>query len=193
MKKVDPCHEFQNLSDIQLIEVMLSNEMAHSCVYLRHKAYCLNFLKSRGLTEADALDLYQDATIVLYEKVKHTDFKLTSSIQTYLNSVCYYQSLAKRKSGFNKNIELTNDIDENIKDWFLEEDEQSQEKINKINMALTNLKNSGDKCYERLNLFYYEKLKNDEIARRLGLQDATTVKNLINRCRKLLKSMLGIE
>lgn len=193
MSKVNPCTEFENLSDLQLIDVMLTNENAHSCIYLRHKTYCINFMMSKGASEFDARDIYQDATIVLYEKVKGGEFKLTSSIQTYLNSICYFQLLARGKSTYNKKIVLNEDIDENIQDWFEDEDEFIQERINKMNAALEELKSKGDKCHERIKLFYYEKLKNEEIAKRLGLQDATTVKNLINRCRNILKEMLGIK
>lgn len=148
---------------------------------------------SKGASEDDALDIYQDATIVLYEKIRNTEFRLTSSIQTYLNSICYYQLLARGKSSYANKIVLKEEVDDNIEDWFAEDDEVVQEKINKIRSALEDLKNKGDKCYERLNLFYYEKLKNEEIANRLGLQDAATVKNLINRCRNILKTMLGMK
>lgn len=148
---------------------------------------------SKGASENDALDIYQDATIVLYEKVRNTEFRLTSSIQTYLNSICYNQLRSRGKSSYTKNIVLKEEIDENAQDWFAEEDEITQEQINKIGSALEDLKSKGDKCYERLNLFYYKKLKNKEIAERLGLQDSATVKNLINRCRNILKTILDIK
>jgi RNA polymerase sigma factor (sigma-70 family) len=193
MNRIKPCSDFDNLSDIQLLEVMLTNDNAHSCIYLRHKTYCIDFMMSKGASENDALDIYQDATIVLYEKIRNTDFRLTSSIQTYLNSICYYQLLARGKSSYTKKIVLKDEVDENVQDWFADDDEIAQEKINKIRSALEDLKSKGDKCYERLNLFYYEKLKNEEIANRLGLQGATTVKNLINRCRNILKTMIGIK
>jgi DNA-directed RNA polymerase specialized sigma24 family protein len=88
---------------------------------------------------------------------------------------------------------LKEEVDENIQDWFEEDDEIVQEKTKKILNAFVDLKKNGDKCYERLNLFYYENLKNEEIANRLGLKDATTVKNLINRCRNIIKTMLGVK
>lgn len=192
MSRLNQFSEFKNLSDSQLLEVMLTNEHVHTFIYLRHKEYCISFMMSKGALENDALDIYQDATIVLYEKIRDTNFKLTSSIQTYLNSICYYKFLSRSKSNYNKKIVLKNEFCENAQDWFAEDDEIAQEKINLILKALEELKNKKDKCYERLNLFYYAKLKNEEIAARLGIQDAKTVKNLINRCRNYLKMMLGI-
>ena len=114
MSRVNPCSEFDNLSDIQLLEVMLTNDNAHSCIYLRHKTYCINFMISKGASEIDALDIYQDATIVLYEKNRDPEFRLTSSIQTYLNSICYNQLLARSKSSYTKKIVLKEEVDENV-------------------------------------------------------------------------------
>lgn len=193
MSRLKFCTDFEKLNDIQLLELMLKDENVHSCIYLRHKDYCINYMISKGVTEIDALDIYQDATIVLYEKTQNKEFKLTSSIQTYLNSICYYQFLAKRKDNYTKKILLKEEFDENIQDWFEEDDEIVQEKTKKILSAFVDLKNNGDKCYERLYLYYYEKLKNEEIANRLGLKDAKTVKNLINRCRNIIKTKLSVK
>ena len=193
MSEINFCLEFENLNDSELLGEMLTNDIAHSCIYMRHKNYCINFMMSRGASENDALDIYQDATIVLYEKIQNSGFRLTCSIQTYLNSVCYYQLLARAKSSYVKKILLTDDIDDSIQDWFETEVEENQEKINKILFALETLRIKGHKCFERLRLFYYLKLKNDEIAKRLNLQDADTVKNLIGRCRTILKSMVGVN
>ncbi len=193
MNRVNPCAEFASLSDVQLLEIMLTNEKAHSCIYLKHKSYCISFMRSKGSSESDALDIYQDATIVLYEKIQSAGFILSCSLQTYLNSICFNQLLCRNTSSYNKKIELKDEIDENVQDWFVENDELINEKINIVLSALNNLKSNGDKCYERLNLFYYHKLKNEEIAIRLGLKDATTVKNLINRCRVKLKEIIGIK
>src|SRR5688572_4137857 len=132
MNGINPCTEFQNFTDGQILEVMLRNDAAHSCIYMRHKSYCINFMMSKGASENDAIDIYQDATIVLYEKVRNHGFKLTSSIQTYLNSICYNQLRARGKSSYNKKTILTEEIDENVHDWFEEDNEETQKKINKI-------------------------------------------------------------
>lgn len=186
------CSEFENFTDIQLLGEMLTNENAHSCIYLRHKTYCINFMKSKGASEDDAIDIYQDATIVLYEKIRNPEFKLKCSIQTYLNTVCYYQFLARIKSSYNKKVVLKEDIDESSQDWFEEETEIINEKIERLLKEFENLKENGDKCYERLRLFYYDNLSMAEIAVNQGLSNAKNAKNQVNRCRNLLKSLLGI-
>lgn len=191
MSRVNPCSEVDNLSDIQLLEAMLTNDNAHSCIYLRHKAYCMNFMMSKGASENDALDIYQDATIVLYEKIRDIEFKLTSSIQTYLNSICYYQLLARGKSSYTKKIVLKEEVDENIQDWFEQDDEETLKQIDKLQKGFAYLKDKGDKCYERLKLFYFDKLSTSDIAIILDLKNANVVKHLINRCRDVLRKLVS--
>ena len=192
MRGIKSCSEFVDFTDTQLLGKMLTNDNAHSCIYLRHKAYCIKFLMSKGASENDAMDIYQDATIVLYEKIKNSDFKLTSSIQTYLNSICYFQFLSRLKGNYANKIILTEDIDESLNDWFEEETELVNERIEKLNKIFDNLKTNGDKCYERLRLFYYEKLTTAEIAIKQGLKNTDSVKSQISKCRNLLKRKLGI-
>lgn len=192
MRGIKSCLEFADFTDIQLLDKMSSNENAHTCIYLRHKEYCIKFLMSKGASEHDAMDIYQDATIVLYEKIKFSDFKLTCSIQTYLNSICHFQFLGRLKGNYTKKIILTEDIDESLNDWFEEETEIVNERVEKLNKEFENLKTNGDKCYERLRLFYYEKLTTAEIAIKQGLTNADSAKSQISKCRNLLKRKLGI-
>lgn len=192
MSRINPCAEFENFTDSQLLDVMLTNDNAHTCIYERHKTYCINFMLSKSASENDAMDIYQDATIVLYEKIQDPEFRLTSSIQTYLNQICYNQLRARYKSSYNNKTVFTDEVGEYSQDWFEEETENVNAKIEKLLKEFENLKANGDKCYDRLRLFYYEKLSMAEIAIRQGLTNADNAKNQINRCRNLLKNILGV-
>jgi RNA polymerase sigma factor (sigma-70 family) len=191
MKAVNYCTEFENFPDSQLLAAMSENDNAHSCVYERHKKYCINFMLSKGAEEDAAMDIYQDATIVLYEKVRNPEFKLTCSIQTYLNSICYNQMRARKKGSYETKTVLTDDVDENINDWFEEENESDNLKIEKILKELGHMKERADKCHERLRLFYYESLSMADIAKRLGFSNADSAKAQIDKCRSALKKILA--
>lgn len=192
MSEINFCLEFENLNDSQLLGVMLTNDNAHSCTYIRHKNYCINFMMSKGASENDALDIYQDATIVLYEKIQNPEFRLTCSIQTYLNAICYYQLLGKATSRGGKMIVLTEDFDENYTDWFEEDTEIENANIEILLKEFEKLKTKGDKCYERLSLFYFKKLTMGEIAVKLGFSNADSAKVQIDKCRSILKRTLVV-
>ena len=108
-------------TDAELIELFKTSNDALDIIYRRHKEYCLNFMRAM-YNDYDAVrDIYQDAVIVLYENLNKTDFKLSCSIQTYLNSICRNQILVRLKHTSKyeiKDSEANNDYIENISDWF---------------------------------------------------------------------------
>jgi RNA polymerase sigma factor (sigma-70 family) len=149
-------------------------------------------MKKYGADEIDAIDIYQDATIVLYEKMKRGNFKLTASIQTYLNQICFNQYLARKKSSSKKMTVLTDEIDENINDWFEEYSTSKNEKIEIILRELDKLKNENDICYERIRSYYYDKLSTANIAEKFGLKDSNSAKEQLSKCRKKIKNKIGL-
>ena len=48
----------------------------------------LNMVVQHNGTEDEAKDVFQEAVIVLYDKVKQGGFELTSQLKTYLYSIC---------------------------------------------------------------------------------------------------------
>ncbi len=119
------------LPDASLIEALKDNVEILGVIYKKHKDYCLKFMRKQcnGKDyETIIEDIYQDATLVLYEKAKTGNFILTCSIQTYLNSICRNQLLnrfsAEQKiTQFNnedtasENEEEQNKWMPGIKDW----------------------------------------------------------------------------
>jgi RNA polymerase sigma factor (sigma-70 family) len=135
-------------------------------------------------------DLYQDAMIVLHQKVKDPSFQLTCSIQTYINSICRNQLLNKfkEKSRF---ISNGDDFDPGISDWFEDEFEDEKEnRLTTLEKALDHLKEKGEKCYEILTRFFYQKQSMDEIAAAMGYTNGDNVKNQKSRCQKKMKELV---
>jgi RNA polymerase sigma factor (sigma-70 family) len=193
MIHIDYCNEIKDLKDHEILALTSNNDNIFKCVYNKHKSYCLNFLKSKGANEDEAIDIYQDAAIILHEKSRDAKFVLTSNIQTYLNAVCFNKLRAKRGSKAEKNTVFIEGIEhENATDWYDDEESETREKLDQIVAVISVLKEKGDKCYERLHLFYYQKMSNSEIAKKLGLKDENVVKTAIQRCRGLLKRELGL-
>ena len=190
MIKIFHGDKFKIYSDDELISRMLENEDVFTYIYQKHREYCLNFMKSMGAEFEVAIDIYQDATIVLYEKVKVGGFELRCSIQTYLNSICRNQFLAKGKSKYRLTI-FIDDFDENIKDWFDDDNNIETEKIERILNGLRIMKDSKGNCYEILRLFFYENYSTDRIAKHFGYTNSDNAKNQKARCQKTLKKLAG--
>ena len=136
-------------------------------------------MKNGGSRE-DAKDLFHDALIVFNAKCKNKEFKLSSSISTYLYAICRYSWLneitRKKKS------------DEMIKSTFQDIEELTYKTINDPMEAIMRAINLlGDKCKEILLDYYYGKLSYEEIAVNLDYASGQVVRQQKYRCIQKLK------
>ena len=87
---------FSGLNDQELLVKIKENSDYLGIVYKRCKTNCLGFMRKMTngkIIDYELEDVFQDANIILYEKIVKGDFVLTSSFQTYMNSVCRFQLL----------------------------------------------------------------------------------------------------
>ncbi len=169
------------------------DDQALNFVYRKCRDYCINFMINSGADTEKAADLFQDAVIVFYEKVKNKDFELKSSIQTYLNSICRNQwltHLRDNKEVFVKDLETFEYLN-NLTDWFDEYEDERQSRINKITAALQQMEAAGGNCKELLLLFFYEKKNMEEIAAHFGYTNADNAKAQKYKCQERLKKMVN--
>lgn len=132
----------------------------------------------------EAKDIFQDALVVLIEKAYRKEFDLTSTIGTYLYSICrnlWLEQLRKGKNFISLNdsfshldATITFIIDETIPDTF--ED---------VSKAIESL---GDPCRKLLEYYYYENLSWVEIASSLGYSSAASARNQKYKCLERIRN-----
>ena len=166
---------------------------ACASLYKKHKDYCIRFMKSKFEDEEEIKDIFQDAIIVFIENVRNKNLKLEkTSIQTYLNSVCFNQ-LKIRFNIKNKPFlsgddeKLYNNYKSDITDWLSEMDSEKKERLEIIQVELDRLKISGPQCYELLMNFYFKKKTMEEIAKIMNYTNADNAKTQNYKCKERLK------
>jgi len=120
-----------------------------------------------------AKDVFQDALVILIEKVNHLEHDLTCSIKTYLYSICrrlWLEQLRKDK----KTIHLTDSYDHIETDLVIINHDTIPDIYDEINDAIEKL---GNPCKQLLEAFYYKNMSWDEIAKALGYKNAASAKN----------------
>jgi RNA polymerase sigma factor (sigma-70 family) len=134
---------------------------------------------SKGGSNEDAKDIFQEALIIFYEKARQKDFQLTAAISTYLYSVCRFlwkDQLVKKKGNptaeFSSNLSSADETE-------LQEVLKKEEQFIKMETVLNQI---GEKCLELLQLFYYKGLRMKEIASKLGLKSEKIAKNQKYKC-----------
>ena len=191
---------FSELSDQELLIRIRDNSDYLGVVYKRCKPNCINFMRKMtngSIPEYDLDDVFQDATIILYEKIVKGNFVLTASFQTYLNSVCRFQllnTIGKNKLTTDYEDNTMSDDDENpmgfistITDSLDEIEDYKEELFKAIERALEKMKVAGGKCYDLLTQFWYKKRSMIELTEIFEYTNPANAKNQKAKCQERLR------
>ena len=195
-------NNFSNLTDQELLVKIKENSDYLGIVYKRCKSNCLGFMRkmtSGKISDYELEDVFQDANIILYEKIVKGDFVLTATFQTYLNSVCRFQLLntlekSKLTTDYQDNSDDNEDENPNgyhssITDSLDAVDHSNEPQFLAIETALEKMKAAGGHCYELLTLFWYHKKSMNELTEIFGYTNADNAKNQKARCQKRLEKL----
>jgi RNA polymerase sigma factor (sigma-70 family) len=147
-----------------------------------------SLILSNNGTPDDARDIFQEAMIVLYEKVKTGSFELNCLIKTYLYSVCRRLWL-KRLSQLQRISPEVEKLEETVP---VEEDLENHEQRNiDFQVMERSLKSLGEPCKSLLEAYYHQKKNMVEIAARFGYTNADNAKNQKYKCLMRLKKIFS--
>ncbi|MBK7560114.1 MAG: sigma-70 family RNA polymerase sigma factor [Chitinophagaceae bacterium] len=134
----------------------------------------------------DARDIFQEAMIVLYEKVKTGTFELNCQIKTFIYSVSRRLWL-KRLQQQNRYSTPGDSMDEVVAvDEDLEEHEQRNAEFDMMEKAINSL---GEPCKSLLEAYYLQKQNMQVIAASFGYTNADNAKNQKYKCLMRLKKI----
>lgn len=168
-----------------IAQIRSGDQKAIESIYTRYKMEFLAYSSRFSVNEEDAIDIYQDSIVTLYENILSGKLiSLTSSLKTYLFAIGKYKIYNSLK------VQVTT-ADFSDYQFLLEEDEEEflllEEKIERMQKAYQQL---GSKCQEVVKLFYYENLSIEEIKDRLAYTSKDVVKSQKSRCIKQIKEIL---
>ena len=188
------------LSDAELLQLIKDDPDYISVVFKKTRDYCLGFMRNMTtpgrIREEDLKDIYQDALIVLIEKIADGNFSLTSSFQTYLNSVCR-NLLLKRFNGTAasavvEKAEMDHHwgrYDPEITDVLQELEIEENSRFAALETALKQMKEAGGRCFELLSHYWYHKWSMAQLAEHFGYTSEVNARNQKSRCQKRLRRM----
>jgi RNA polymerase sigma factor (sigma-70 family) len=163
------------------------NALAINTIYKENYPMVQSLITKNNGTEDDAKDIFQEAMVILYEKSKNTDFRLTSKISTYLYSISRHLWLKKlQKLGKMpiKNVEYAEEIIENEDE--INKIEEKEQALLRMEQAIEKL---GEPCRSLIKAFYIEKSNMQAIAERFGYTNAENAKTQKYKCFVRLKKI----
>lgn len=147
-------------------------------------------IKNSG-NEEDAVDVLQDALIVLYENIQMGTYKHKSKLSTYLYGVAKNKWYNKLRDKGKFIINTKDDYPEipEVDDQMLPNKKELSGALNRLSNAMEEI---SEQCRNLLMAFYGgEKL--NKITERFGYSTYDSIKNNISRCRKKLKSAYNVK
>jgi RNA polymerase sigma factor (sigma-70 family) len=175
------------LNEQALLKGLAQNDSkAVETLYKSHFGMIQHFVTNNNGSFDDARDIFQEAMILLYEKVQLEHFALTCQIKTYLFSVCKNLWL-KRLQQMGKYSTPLSAQEESIS---VEEDLDQFEKKDAAFAIMDRALNSlGEPCKSLLEGYYINKKGMQELASQFGYTNADNAKNQKYKCLMRLKKL----
>jgi RNA polymerase sigma factor (sigma-70 family) len=169
-----------------IIGILNNSDSVLKRLYLAYFPMVLQLVLNNNGDEDDAKDVYQEAIIVLYNKVKTGDFELSSKLKTYIYSICRRLWL--------KRLKQMNRYGGDIKDFQeylpVEDDvEKHHDRDIQLNKMEDALKLLGEPCKTIMEDFYIHSRSMQEICERFGYTNADNAKTQKYKCLQRLKKL----
>lgn len=142
-------------------------------------------IKNNG-NEDDAKDIFQEAVIVLYDKIHAGGFVLSSRLGTFIYSVCrrlWLKNLSKADRltlSMQDHEELTG-VENDLAEYYQKEDQ--------FLLMEESLHLLGEPCQTIISDFYLHNLSMKEICEKFGYTNADNAKNQKYKCLQRLKKL----
>ena len=177
------------INEQQLLQgLALNDRKAIETIYKQHYNMVQSLILNNNGSPDDARDIFQEAMIVLYEKVKSGSFELNCLIKTYLYSVCR-RLWHKRLSQLQRISPEVEKLEETVP---VEEDLDLHEQKNvDFQVMERSMKNLGEPCKSLLEAYYHQKKSMVEIAVSFGYTNADNAKNQKYKCLMRLKKLFS--
>lgn len=155
-------------------------------IYKDHYNMIQSLIINNNGSADDAKDIFQEALIVLYEKVRSGSFELNCQLKTYLYSVSKRLWL-KRLSVNTRFVSAAEDLEPTFPvDDEVEAHEKRDAEFDMMDKAIASL---GEPCKSLLEAYYLKKQNMQVIAAAFGYTNADNAKNQKYKCLIRLKKI----
>ena len=142
-------------------------------------------VKNSGSPE-QAKDIFHDGIIVFFNKTKK-ELTLTSSIKTFLYSICRNIWLSQLRK-----LKRETPLDEKFDHVAVEDDIFETLAVNERKTIISQLlENMSEDCRRILHLFYFRRMKMKKIKEAFGLGSEQAAKNKKSQCLKKLRDTVN--
>jgi len=176
----------ENNEQVLLAGLARNDRLAVETIYRENYKMVQALILNNNGNADDAKDIFQEAMIILYEKVRSGTFELNCQIKTYVYAVCRRLWLKRlqqlnRYSPSVEGLEAAVPVEEEIEDH-----EKRNVEFEMMDKAISGL---GEPCKSLIEAYYLQSLTMQEIAANFGYTNADNAKNQKYKCLMRLKKI----
>ena len=173
-----------NYSNEELLNGILRNDNVIILHIYKNFYYKVNlYIKKNSGNDEDANDIFQEAIIVVYRKLKANDLVINCAFETYLYSVCKFLWL-KQLSRIKSEKEMMSDTSA-FEIEFDHDFSELAEKNERFKLYQKHFQLLGSDCQKLLQLFF-DKVPLKQIAQIMGFSSEKYVKKRKFKCKEYL-------
>ncbi len=164
-------------------------------LYRRYFPMVLHLVTTNNGSEDDAKDIYQEALVVLYEKVRSGSLELHCQLKTYIYSVSrrlWLKQLSHKSRYMVRDVDApATDADAvaQLSDDLTDHDERDRQ----FELMGESLERLGEPCRTLLEDFYIRHLSMQDITEKFGYTNADNAKTQKYKCLMRLKKLFFSE
>lgn len=180
----------QTISDDTLLYQLKSEDnAAFKLLYKFYFPSVANYVTNNYGNEADAEDIFQEAIIVLLNKVRQNNFVLTATLKTYLFAIA--KNLWLKKLRDNKTISVSDFEKYQLQsEALVVEIEPEKTKEEKVGNWLTRITAN---CQRILKAIFFYKEPMDSVMKKMGWKNKHTAANQQYKCIQQVKKQKDKE
>lgn len=181
--------------DELLMGLAAGSDEALAQLYRRYFPMVLHFVTTNNGSEDDAKDIYQEALIVLYEKVRSGSLELHCQLKTYLYSVgrrLWLKQLSRRSRFMVQDVE-TPANERQAMEQLNDDLQDHEERDRQFTLMADSLNRLGEPCRTLLEDFYIQHLSMQAITEKFGYTNADNAKTQKYKCLMRLKRLFFSE
>lgn len=168
-----------------LTDLKGENNFAFGALYKDYFGKVRRFIVQNSGNEADAEDVFQDAMLVLVEKLRQDNFQLTASIGTYVMAICkniWFKKL--RKSNWELDTKLMQE-----QAFFIEIHEAIENEKTYWDKLQGYMKKISDHCNRLIHDIFFNQKSIEHIQQEYGYTNKHNAVNQKHKCINQIKKV----
>lgn len=180
----------KSLCDEEIVAALVGvnknqQDIALGFLYRTNFPKVMNFIINNSGSEEQAKDVFQDAIVIFYKKIRTKEFQGLSTISTFLYGIAknlWLQTLVKNQRYTAITEDFVVEPNESLED-------QDYIEISNSSVLETLMGQIGERCKSLLITYYYENQSTEAIRKKLGMGSEQAVRNKIYRCMQVLRGI----